>query len=199
MELLLLILAIIGLVIWLWRRLFSPRTDDYINRGNAHAERGEFDRAIQAFDQALRRDIYSAATYVKRGIVYTEQGRYDRAFRDFDQALRLGYDRAEIEAALARLPESFQPTGLSPDTRNRDPGQAHQHIKRGEAYRRKGEADRAIQAFDQALRLDPNLVDAYLGRGGAYGERGELGPGHPRLRSGSPACPEPSEPDPSQH
>ena len=53
---LLLFLVIIWLVIWIiysvtWllRRLFSPRTDDSINRGTAHAVKGECDRATRGF------------------------------------------------------------------------------------------------------------------------------------------------------
>jgi tetratricopeptide (TPR) repeat protein len=36
---------------------------------------------------------------------------------------------------------------------------------RGNAYKDKGEVDRAIADYDQALRLDPKYVKAYINRG----------------------------------
>jgi len=36
---------------------------------------------------------------------------------------------------------------------------------RGNAYVRKGQNDRAIQDYDQAIRLNPNFADAFYNRG----------------------------------
>ena len=156
MELLLLILAIICLVVWLCRRLFSPRTDDSINRGTAYAVKGEYDRAIQAFDQALHLDPNSAAAFVGRGDAYAKQGEYDRAIRNYYQALQI------------------------------NPNLALAYVGRGSAYLDKGQFDHAIQAFDEASRrLDLNNVRAYYKqadlarvyykRSNAYERKGEYG------------------------
>jgi hypothetical protein len=40
------------------------------------------------------------------------------------------------------------------------------------AYRAKGDNDRAIANFTQAIRLDPNSVANYQDRGTAYGVKG---------------------------
>ncbi len=47
------------------------------------------------------------------------------------------------------------------------------YYNRGAAYFNLGNATRAIEDFDQALRLDPGYADAYIGRGTAYGNLGE--------------------------
>ena len=39
---------------------------------------------------------------------------------------------------------------------------------RGSAYVGKGDYDKAIADYTEAMRLDPKLADAYCGRGGAY-------------------------------
>ena len=49
-------------------------------------------------------------------------------------------------------------------------------ISRGAAHRAKGDLERAIQDYDQAIKLNPNEADAFYYRGIARGMRGETGP-----------------------
>ena len=55
------------------------------------------------------------------------------------------------------------------------------------AYASKGDYDRAIADYDQAIQLDPKNAFAYNNRGNAYCEQGRLRPRHRRLRPGDPA------------
>ena len=48
------------------------------------------------------------------------------------------------------------------------------HYNRGIAWRAKGDYDRAIADYDQALRLDPKHEDAYVNRGAAWSDKGDL-------------------------
>jgi len=111
---------------------------DYCNRGIAHADLGQYDRAIQDYDQAIRLDPNHGISYGNRGSTYTDLGQYDRAIQDFDQAIRL------------------------------DPNHSIAYCNRGATYAKLGQYDRAIQDYDQAIRLDPNDADAYYNRGVAY-------------------------------
>jgi len=43
---------------------------------------------------------------------------------------------------------------------------------RGDAYYQNGNSDRAIQDFDQAIRLNPNYAEAFGNRGSAYYQKG---------------------------
>ena len=112
------------------------------------------------------------------GLASADKGEYDRARSEFNRALELGYDRATVEAALAELPVSPQPTATPrpaptatprPDTRDHDPNIAAAYINRGVAYLRESNYDSAIQAFHQALQLDPGFAEAY----DAYTNRGD--------------------------
>lgn len=76
----------------------------YLSRGLAYRLKGEHDRAVRDLDQALRLDPHDADTYLGRGLAYARQGEYARARSDYNQALALGFDRATVEVALARLP-----------------------------------------------------------------------------------------------
>ncbi len=97
----------------------------YYNRGFAYQNKGEYDRAIADYDQALRLDPKYAHAYNNRGGAYQDKGEYDRAIADYEQALRL------------------------------DPKYAYAYYNRGGAYQDKGEYDRAIADYEQVIRLDP--------------------------------------------
>jgi len=58
-------------------------------RGVAYRERGDYDRAIQDFEAAIKLKPDMAGAYSGRGIVYQLKGDHRRAIQDFDQALKL--------------------------------------------------------------------------------------------------------------
>ena len=55
----------------------------------------------------------------------------------------------------------------------RDPKYAEAYYLRGVAYRNKGDLDRAIADYSEAIRLDPKLAAAYNNRGNAYKDKGD--------------------------
>jgi tetratricopeptide (TPR) repeat protein len=50
-----------------------------------------------------------------------------------------------------------------------NPNDALALSNRGKAYAGKSQPDRAIKDFDQAIRLNSNLADAYINRASGYG------------------------------
>ena len=59
------------------------------NRGIAYRLKGEHDRAIGDYNQAIRINAKFAAAYNSRGIAYDGKGDYDRSIADYDQAIKL--------------------------------------------------------------------------------------------------------------
>ena len=92
---------------------------------------GEFDLAIQDFDQAIRLDPEFTLAYYSRGRAYYFKDNIDHAIQDFDQVIRL------------------------------DPGYVDVYKDRGWIYHEKGNDDHAIQDFGQAIRHDPGNAYAY--------------------------------------
>jgi tetratricopeptide (TPR) repeat protein len=117
---------------------------DYVNRGNAHADRQDFDQAIADYGEALGRNPTHAVAWYDRGSAWRLKGDYDRAIADYDRAIALN----------PRYEDAF--------------------VNRGVAYARKGDADRAISEFTTALMLDGSDVAAYRNRADAYVDKGEL-------------------------
>jgi lipoprotein NlpI len=117
---------------------------DYVSRGNAHADRQDFDQAIADYGEALSRNPTRAAVYYDRAAAWRMKGDYDKAIADYDRAIVLN----------PRYEDAF--------------------VNRGIAYAGKGNTDRAISEFTTALMLDANDVAAYRNRGDAYVDKGDL-------------------------
>jgi len=125
----------------------EPAKNDAIacnNRGLAYRDKGELDRAVADFNEAIRLDPEFALAYNNRGLAYRDKGELDRAIADHTEAIRL------------------------------DPRFAVAFNSRGFTYDRKGERDRAIADYTEAIRLDPRFAVAFRNRGRAYLYAGAL-------------------------
>jgi len=67
----------------------------YYNRGVAYAELGEYDRAIEDYNKAIKLNKEYAEAYYNRGVAYVVLGKYNRAIEDFNKAIELNLDDAE--------------------------------------------------------------------------------------------------------
>jgi lipoprotein NlpI len=117
--------------------------------------KGDYDRAIKDYDQAIQLDPKFAGAYSNRGSAYANKGDYDRAIKDYDQSIQL------------------------------DPKLAGAYSNRGNAYMRKGDYDRAVKDYDQAIQLDPKDASAYFNRGLLNLYAGDLPKAHADLTHAS--------------
>ena len=62
--------------------------------GVLYAHKGDNDRAIADFNEAIRLDPKSALTFRNRGDAYTDKGDHDRALADYNEAIRLDPNNA---------------------------------------------------------------------------------------------------------
>ena len=115
------------------------------NRGIAYRNKGEYDRAFQDFNQAIKLNPQFAFAFNSRGIAYQSKGQYDCAIEDYDQAIKL------------------------------NPQFAFAFNSRGLAYQNKGRYDRAFQDFDEAIKLNPQFADAFYNRSLAKKKGDEAG------------------------
>ena len=125
-------------------RLDPTLAAPYNNRALALRDKGEFDRALADADEALRRDPKSVAIYSGRGEIWRMKGDLDRALADQDQAVRLD-------------PKSPLPF-LAPRRHASLPGRVRPRAGR----------------LRPALRVTPDYIPAYVGRGLTFEKQGNI-------------------------
>src|SRR6476646_4048262 len=59
------------------------------NRGIAYQNKGQYDRAVQDYDHAIKLNPKYAEAFYDRSNTYVAKGQYDRAIQDYDQAIKL--------------------------------------------------------------------------------------------------------------
>jgi tetratricopeptide (TPR) repeat protein len=66
----------------------------YNNRGFVWHDKGDLDRAIADYNEAIRLDPKQANAYVNRGVVWREKGDLDGAIAEYNEAIRLDPEQA---------------------------------------------------------------------------------------------------------
>ena len=69
-----------------------------LNRGNAYHDKGEYDRAIRDYDEAIRLKPDDADAYKNRGVAYNNKGDRAAAARDLERALQLNPAEPQADA-----------------------------------------------------------------------------------------------------
>ena len=147
----------------------------FLNRGNAYGDKGDFDRAIADYNEAIRLDPKYAVAYNNRGIAYRDKG--DPTAPSPTTTRRSGSIRIRRRLQQPRqrvLATRATSTAPSPTTTRRSGSirnTADAYNNRGIAYEAKGDYDRAIADYNEAIRLDPKYAVAYNNRGIAYTPR----------------------------
>ncbi|WP_010584964.1 tetratricopeptide repeat protein [Schlesneria paludicola] len=100
-----------------------------IQRGSDAFEKKDYDRAIVAWDEAIRIDPNHSEAHRYRGDAWMNKYEFDKALSEYDEAIRL------------------------------DPQNGSPYLSKGMIWTEKGEADKAIAAFEEACRLNPRIAD----------------------------------------
>jgi hypothetical protein len=111
----------------------------YNNRGAAWREKGDLDRAVADFDQAIRLDPKIANPYANRGPIWRAKGDLDRAIADYSHAIVLD----------PKYPDAYANRGLAYEG-NADYGRARADFKAALALPARFVFSRRFQAMAKA-------------------------------------------------
>lgn len=150
----------------------------HLRKGLALLKAGDNDRAIDAFDKAIRLDSGSAEYRLQRAAAWENKGDLDKALADYDAAIRLDQTnigsfhargllwrrRGNAERALADLDRAIRMSFSD----------AEIYRDRGMVWYEMGRYNRAIADFSRAITLNPNFASAYLSRGQAFQKNGDM-------------------------
>jgi tetratricopeptide (TPR) repeat protein len=113
------------------------------DRGVAYRLKGEYDLALNDYDEAIRLNHNSATYYNNRGIIYRHKHDYDRAIAEYGEAIWL---KGDYVAA---------------------------YYNRALAYSDKGEYDKALMDFGVVLQFNPRNALALYARGITFSKKGD--------------------------
>jgi tetratricopeptide (TPR) repeat protein len=161
----------------------------YFDRGSALAELGELDGALASLDAAISMNPTLAEAYQVRATVHRKRGELDRARTDELMATKLAprtpsilgpvrsgadlLDEARLAEASGRYDEAIDLCDKALETKLTPSYMSNAYMTRGNAYAGKGDWDRALRDYDEAVRIQPNNYDALVNRGNAYARKKE--------------------------
>lgn len=139
------------------------------NRGNVYSAKGEPEKALRDYEQAIRFNPANAGAYLNRGLIYAQRNDHEAAIKDYNEALRfqpqmymaffnraLSYRAQEDWAAAERdLQETIR---LNPKF-------APAYVTRALISARRGRLDKALAEYELAKGTDPAVSEAHVGIG----------------------------------
>lgn len=142
----------------------------HIALGKLLMKQGSLPQAQVQFEQALTADPRNRLARYLRGLVLKARGQFQDALNDFEQLMQ-GTGPYQAQAAVEAA--STELTLNNPDRARRDLDQASRAGANSAAYQTvrgrlaiaEGGEGEALQAFNAAIRTDPNYAGAYLERG----------------------------------
>ena len=110
----------------------------YNNRGWGYNEKGDFEKAMPDFNEALRLNPKNAAAYGNRGYAHLRQSDFGLARSDLDKSIEL------------------------------KPDNAWAFTIRGRVHAALGKYERALADHTESIRLEPNSLNAYGNRANTH-------------------------------
>jgi tetratricopeptide (TPR) repeat protein len=151
---------------------------NYVRLSYIFIGRGEFEKAIDASNEALKIDPNLAECYISRGVAYAKSNRYDKAIEDFNKAVELnpldakaysnrGTVYVEINEHERAIEDYNKAIELNPNFAR------VLYYNRGNVYAKINEHERAIEDYNKAIELNPNFAKVYYNRGNTYARLNE--------------------------
>jgi tetratricopeptide (TPR) repeat protein len=133
-------------------------------------EAGDFEGGLEGCEAVLAAQPQHALALACRGLASANLGGYKDATRDYAASLGLDHSRDVVEL-VARAHGVWNKGNLAQQTLSAAvttwPDDARLHLLLGDARFDLGQQQAALAAYEEALRLEPELVRARLNRGAA--------------------------------
>jgi len=157
--------------------------DAYFHRGLAHYRLGEYEAAINNYNNFIAYKPYDNSAYYNRGLAYSSLGKYQEAIANFNQALRqlsppnneqlatIYNDRGLAYLSLGNLQEATTDFNRAINLDNNNPWG---YYNRACVCHKLANYHDAVNNFTEALVRNPNHPEALINRGLALYQQGYI-------------------------
>jgi heat shock protein HtpX len=146
-------------------RIIPQFAEDWVNKGLALKDQCKYDEAIQAYDKAIEINPNCVEAWNGKGVALDDQGKYDEAIQAYNKAIELDpkdaeawYNKGMALSLLGRTAEADATFADAIDKWNSE----------GMDLSRLGKYAEAIKAYEMALAVDPNYLNAWINKGTAF-------------------------------
>ena len=149
----------------------------YDNRGAEYGDKGDYDRAISDFSEAIRINPKYALALQHRGAAFLRRNEVERAIADLTESIRL--DASNLNAlsdrgmAYAAAGDSERALLDYNAAIRINPRFKFAWFYRGRLFAGKGDHTRAIAEYSEVIRIDPDYGYAFNNRGLSYQQTGQ--------------------------
>ncbi|MCK5278955.1 MAG: tetratricopeptide repeat protein [Cyclobacteriaceae bacterium] len=137
--------------------------------GDKHFKTGQYNEAIEAYNDFLKLKPKHVKTIYNRGRCYQELSQYDRAMEDFNRVIELDANNENallsIGQEMYRKEEYNSAAFYGEKVLERDPNNAMAYYLKGRANHKQGFTRDAMHNYNSAINLSPDFGEAYLHRG----------------------------------
>jgi tetratricopeptide (TPR) repeat protein len=117
--------------------------------------RSAYKEAIKFYNQALTRDREILNYLAAKSSVLNRLEEYDESIITCDEAIKLDPD----------YPEAWDSKSVALYKSGKKEDAYKSFCRAGLSYKNRGQYSKAVQAYDKAIQINPNIIDAYIGKG----------------------------------
>ena len=151
--------------------LFNPNhVNSHLNLGIVLHRENKIAEAMGHYYEVLRINSQHPKAYYNLGIAYEDKGDYQEALLHYAQALKIkpDYEKAQNNYILLKRKLDEAKKEKVPVQKEQSP------VRNANALAMQGKYDEAIKQYQEALRLDPENLDAILNMGNVYLIQGKI-------------------------
>lgn len=145
---------------------YSP-LDSHYNLGVEYYDDGRLADAIREYKLAIEDQPNNARAHFNLGVCFHDQGKKDDASAEYLEVLRLDPDNAKAMVSLASIRADEKKDAEAVDLLRKaaaaDRHSGFPQSSLGAYYERKGDLDRALEAYKASVKIEPDHAPGHAG------------------------------------